>query len=123
MLLLKRGVNGCSVFSIVTNGTLFWKNHHFRKKLQLQIDPSHSFVCVHRYCKTSAQETMGCCVSNENPQNSDANVQEKKIYQLESLPKIPTSDIKVQQLGATETCMSETEVEEIMILETQLKKN
>ena len=39
-----RGVNGCSVFSIVTNGTLFWKNHHFRKQLQLQIDPSHSYV-------------------------------------------------------------------------------
>ena len=64
---------------------------------------------------------MGCCVSNENPQNSDANVQEKQIDPLESLPKVPTFDLKVQ-LGATETCMSETEVEEIMILETQLKK-
>ena len=46
----------------------------------------------------------------------------RKKNWLESLPKIPTSDIKVQQLGATETCMSETEVEEIMILETWLKK-
>ena len=61
---------------------------------------------------------MGCCVSNENPQNSDANVQEKKIYPLEYLPKIPNFDLKGQQLGVTETCMSETEVEEIMILET-----
>ena len=61
---------------------------------------------------------MGCCVSNENPQNSDANVQEKQIDPLEYLPKVPTFDLKVQQPGATETCMSETEVEEIMILET-----
>ena len=65
---------------------------------------------------------MGCCVSNDNPQNSDANVQENKIYPSESLPKIPTFDLKVQQLGSTETCMSETGVEEIMILETQFKK-
>ena len=65
---------------------------------------------------------MGCYVSNENPEYSHANVQEKEIDPLESLPKVPTFDLKVQQPEATETCMSDTEVQEIMILQTQLKK-
>ena len=47
---------------------------------------------------------------------------EKEIDPLESLPKVPTFDLKVQQPEATETCMSDTEVQEIMILQTQLKK-
>ena len=68
--------------------------------------------------ETSAEETVGCCVSNENPEYSDANVQQKEIDPLECLPKVPTFDLKVQQPEATETCMSDTEVEEIMILET-----
>ena len=60
---------------------------------------------------------MGCCVSNENPGLSQANVQEKEIDPQESLPKLPTFDLKEQEPEATAICMSETEVEEIKSLE------
>ena len=64
---------------------------------------------------------MGCCVSNEKPKSSDVNVQEKEIDLLEYLPKVPTFDLKVKEPKAPDTCMSDTEIEEIMSLEKQLK--
>ena len=64
---------------------------------------------------------MGCCVSNENPELSQANVHEKEIDPLESLLKVPTFDLKAQEPEETAIFMSETEVEEIKSLERQLK--
>ena len=60
---------------------------------------------------------MGCCVSIEKPESSDANLQEKEIDLLESLPKVPMFDLKVQEPKAPDGCMSDTEMEEIMPLE------